>query len=117
VFNVGQLRRARARERTAAGGAQVDHSAAFFSHENAAANESREQLAQDSLEQLLAWLKEGGNVGIHDATNSSVHRRCARSVPECAGADGGAGRGSRSAWRASTGWRSSSSRACATTRR
>jgi 6-phosphofructo-2-kinase/fructose-2,6-biphosphatase 2 len=75
VFNVGQLRRARARERAAAGGAQVDHSAAFFSHENAAANESREQLAQDSLEQLLAWLKEGGNVGIHDATNSSVHRR------------------------------------------
>jgi 6-phosphofructo-2-kinase/fructose-2,6-biphosphatase 2 len=29
------------------------------------ANHSREQLAQDSLEMLIQWLKEGGNVGIH----------------------------------------------------
>ena len=29
------------------------------------ANHTREQLAHDSLEMLIQWLKDGGNVGIH----------------------------------------------------
>ncbi|PFH53193.1 hypothetical protein AMATHDRAFT_73701 [Amanita thiersii Skay4041] len=75
VFNVGQLRRTRARQKAQQSGIKEDHTAAWFSHNNAAANESRERLAQDSLEMLIQWLKEGGNVGIHDATNSTRARR------------------------------------------
>jgi 6-phosphofructo-2-kinase / fructose-2,6-biphosphatase 2 len=29
------------------------------------ANQSRERLAHDSLDMLIQWLKDGGNVGIH----------------------------------------------------
>jgi 6-phosphofructo-2-kinase / fructose-2,6-biphosphatase 2 len=86
VFNVGQLRRSRARqqaqkyddyetrfeselpdERSHRGGVKEEHNASWFSHQNAQANQSREQLAQDSLEMLIQWLKDGGNVGIHGA--------------------------------------------------
>ncbi|KAJ3494306.1 hypothetical protein NLJ89_g10837 [Agrocybe chaxingu] len=44
-------------------------------HNNTEANLSREKLAHDSLEMLIQWLKDGGNVGIHDATNSTRARR------------------------------------------
>ncbi|PPQ63923.1 hypothetical protein CVT24_010321 [Panaeolus cyanescens] len=56
-------------------GIKEDHTASWFSHDNTEANQSREQLAQDSLEMLIQWLKDGGNVGIHDATNSTRSRR------------------------------------------
>lgn len=46
-------------------GIKEDHTASWFSHENPQATESRERLAQDSLEMLINWLKDGGNVGIH----------------------------------------------------
>jgi lysophospholipid acyltransferase (LPLAT)-like uncharacterized protein len=46
-------------------GIQEEHTASWFSHDNTEANISREKLAQDSLEMLIQWLKEGGNVGIH----------------------------------------------------
>jgi hypothetical protein len=46
-------------------GVKEDHTANWFNHGNAAANQSREQLAHDSLEMLIQWLKDGGNVGIH----------------------------------------------------
>ncbi|KAF9048470.1 6-phosphofructo-2-kinase-domain-containing protein [Panaeolus papilionaceus] len=75
VFNVGQLRRTRAKQKALQSGIKEDHNASWFSHDNEEANQSREQLAQDSLEMLIQWLKEGGNVGIHDATNSSRSRR------------------------------------------
>ncbi|KAG6915864.1 hypothetical protein DXG01_009571 [Tephrocybe rancida] len=75
VFNVGQLRRTRARQKAKQSGIKEDHTAQWFSHDNQSATESREQLAHDSLEMLIQWLKEGGNVGIHDATNSTRHRR------------------------------------------
>ncbi|KAG5644373.1 hypothetical protein DXG03_008601 [Asterophora parasitica] len=91
VFNVGQLRRTRAKQKaqqyappyspvgptdpSLSSGIREDHTAQWFSHENATANQSRERLAQDSLEMLIQWLKEGGNVGIHDATNSTRSRR------------------------------------------
>ncbi len=68
-----------------------DHTASYFSHSNAEATKLRDQLASDSLEMLIKWLREGGNVGIHgsylmlpgaysddripDATNSSRNRR------------------------------------------
>ncbi|EKM78587.1 hypothetical protein AGABI1DRAFT_114211 [Agaricus bisporus var. burnettii JB137-S8] len=75
VFNVGQLRRTRARQMAQQSGVKEEHTASWFSHDNQSANESREKLAQDSLEMLIAWLKLGGNVGIHDATNSTRERR------------------------------------------
>jgi len=46
-------------------GIKEEHTASWFSHKNAEANLSREKLAQDSLEMLIKWLREGGNVGIH----------------------------------------------------
>ncbi|TFL04163.1 fructose-2,6-bisphosphatase [Pterulicium gracile] len=95
VFNVGQLRRSRARQKAqqsipstpscdapdgdsneSRSGVQENHSASYFSHDNKNATELREKLAEDSLDMLINWLKnEGGNVGIHDATNSSRRRR------------------------------------------
>ncbi len=83
VFNVGQLRRSRARQRAEQyvshytfpttshvvirSGKKEDHTASYFSHANAEATRLRDQLAEDSLEMLIQWLKEGGNVGIHGA--------------------------------------------------
>ncbi|KAF7327464.1 6PF2K domain-containing protein [Mycena kentingensis (nom. inval.)] len=91
VFNVGQLRRTRARQKAQESGVKEDHSANFFSQDNAEGTLSRDRLAEDSLEMLINWLKVGGNVGIHgmlsdlsgthkaasflDATNSSRARR------------------------------------------
>lgn len=48
-------------------GVREDHTASYFSHDNAEANRSRDQLAADSLEMLIQWLREGGNVGVHGA--------------------------------------------------
>jgi 6-phosphofructo-2-kinase/fructose-2,6-biphosphatase 2 len=42
-----------------------DHSASYFNHANKEATQLREQLANDSLDMLIDWLKKGGNVGIH----------------------------------------------------
>ncbi|KAF8526846.1 bifunctional 6-phosphofructo-2-kinase/fructose-2,6-bisphosphate 2-phosphatase [Hysterangium stoloniferum] len=75
VFNVGQLRRTRAKVKREQCGVKEDHTAEYFSHENQEATRLRDSLAQDSLEMLIQWLKEGGNVGIHDATNSTRDRR------------------------------------------
>lgn len=51
------------------------HSANFFSSQNDDAARQREILAEESLEMLISWLHEGGNVAIHDATNSTRARR------------------------------------------
>ncbi|KZT26487.1 bifunctional 6-phosphofructo-2-kinase/fructose-2,6-bisphosphate 2-phosphatase [Neolentinus lepideus HHB14362 ss-1] len=75
VFNVGQLRRTRARQQAQQAGIRENHTAEFFSHNNEEATRRRDQLAEDSLEMLIQWLKDGGNVGIHDATNSTKSRR------------------------------------------
>ncbi|KAJ3716076.1 6-phosphofructo-2-kinase-domain-containing protein [Lentinula raphanica] len=75
VFNVGQLRRTKARQKAQKLGVKENHTADFFSHSNAQATQSRDSLAEESLEMLIQWLKEGGNVGIHDATNSTKSRR------------------------------------------
>lgn len=42
-----------------------DHTAAYFSHSNQTATQMRESVAEESLEMLIDWLKQGGNVGIH----------------------------------------------------
>ncbi|KAI0318057.1 bifunctional 6-phosphofructo-2-kinase/fructose-2,6-bisphosphate 2-phosphatase [Amylostereum chailletii] len=75
VFNVGQLRRSRARQMREQSGIKEDHTASYFSNNNEEGTRSRDKLAEDSLEMLISWLKEGGNVGIHDATNSTRARR------------------------------------------
>jgi len=63
VFNVGQLIRLRARQKAQMNGIREDHTASFFSNDNEEARRSREKLAEDSLEMLTSWLKEGGNIG------------------------------------------------------
>ncbi|WVF73002.1 hypothetical protein IAT40_007820 [Kwoniella sp. CBS 6097] len=75
VFNVGQLRRSKARTALQSGKGKVDHSATYFSHSNAEATKLREELANETLESLISWLKKEGNVGIMDATNSTIERR------------------------------------------
>lgn len=66
VFNVGEYRRAKL-------GAQMNHD--FFDPANAEASEARRQLAEDALEDMVAWMRAGGEVGIYDATNSTQDRR------------------------------------------
>ncbi|CAE6520733.1 unnamed protein product [Rhizoctonia solani] len=75
VFNVGQLRRSKARARKETSGITEDHTASYFSHSDDKASQLREALAEECLESLIAWLKKGGNVAIHDATNSTHARR------------------------------------------
>ncbi|KAJ9097448.1 hypothetical protein QFC20_006189 [Naganishia adeliensis] len=75
VFNVGQLRRRKARDQQQAGEEKTDHSAAYFSSTNEKASALREKLATETLESLISWVKAEGNVGIMDATNSTFARR------------------------------------------
>ncbi|CEL51896.1 6-phosphofructo-2-kinase [Rhizoctonia solani AG-1 IB] len=75
VFNVGQLRRSKARAKKEKSGITEDHTASYFSHSDDKASQLREALAEECLESLISWLKQGGNVAIHDATNSTVSRR------------------------------------------
>jgi 6-phosphofructo-2-kinase len=55
---------------------QMDQSASFFDPENAKASQIREQVALETLDELLDYvLNQGGSVGILDATNSTLERR------------------------------------------
>ncbi|KAI7902654.1 6-phosphofructo-2-kinase-domain-containing protein [Cokeromyces recurvatus] len=69
VFNVGNLRR----ENEALH--QYDQSADFFDPNNKDGNKIRDELAIKVLERLIEWLRSGGRVAIHDATNSTIQRR------------------------------------------
>ncbi|KAI9485700.1 MAG: 6-phosphofructo-2-kinase-domain-containing protein [Benjaminiella poitrasii] len=69
VFNVGNLRRENEALR------QNDQSADFFDPNNKDGSKIRDELALRVLEQLIEWLRSGGRVAIHDATNSTVQRR------------------------------------------
>lgn len=66
VFNVGNYRRQRL-------GAQQP--AAFFDPGNPEGLAARRAMAEAALEDTLAWLRDGGEVAIYDATNSTRLRR------------------------------------------
>ncbi len=54
----------------------IDQSAKFLDPKNSGASKIREQLALETLNELLDYLITGGGaVGILDATNSTIHRR------------------------------------------
>jgi len=66
VFNVGNYRRKLS-------GATVPHQ--FFNPENEQGLAARQKAAQRALDDMLNWFREGGEVGIFDATNSTLERR------------------------------------------
>lgn len=66
VFNVGNIRRKLS-------GAFVPHE--FFNPQNEHGVKARRKAAEQALNQLLDWFKEGGEVAIFDATNSTRTRR------------------------------------------
>lgn len=51
------------------------HSSEFFDPSNTKAKQIREQVAMEVFEDLLRWLQAGGQIAIHDATNSTNERR------------------------------------------
>lgn len=54
----------------------MDQSATFFDPQNQRAVKMREQVALETLDELLNYvMEEGGSVGILDATNSTMERR------------------------------------------
>jgi 6-phosphofructo-2-kinase len=55
---------------------KIDQSAKFFDPKNQSASRLREQVALETLDELLDYLLHGGGaVGILDATNSTIQRR------------------------------------------
>ncbi|KAL9548376.1 hypothetical protein PS6_006638 [Mucor atramentarius] len=68
VFNVGNMRRV-------CEASSQDQNASFFDPNNKDMKRIRDEIALSVLEQLIDWLKEGGRVAIHDATNSTLARR------------------------------------------
>ena len=66
MFNVGSYRRARL-------GSHQRHS--FFDPRNEAGNTARLDVALAALDDMLAFLREGGDIAIYDATNSTRARR------------------------------------------
>ena len=54
----------------------LEQTADFFDPENTKAAQLREQVAEETLDELLDYiLEQGGSVGIFDATNSTLKRR------------------------------------------
>jgi len=47
----------------------------FFSAENTDAKTARENIAMEVLGELLEWLRDGGDVAVFDATNTTDERR------------------------------------------
>ncbi|KAJ1813255.1 6-phosphofructo-2-kinase [Coemansia sp. RSA 2599] len=56
---------------------ETRHSSTFFDPDNKKAKQLREQVAMEVFEDLLRWLQAGGQIAIHDATNSTIERRSA----------------------------------------
>ncbi|PSS09503.1 Fructose-2,6-bisphosphatase [Actinidia chinensis var. chinensis] len=65
-FNVGKYRRLKH---------GVNQSAEFFSGDNTEGMEARNEVAALAMDDMIAWMQEGGQVGIFDATNSTRNRR------------------------------------------
>lgn len=69
VFNIGDKRRKVL-------GAQKSGSSDFFSPENTEATKQREQLAEDTLSDVVKFLNhKRGNIAIFDGTNTTRSRR------------------------------------------
>ncbi len=66
IFNVGSYRRERL-------GARQPHS--FFDPDNDDGRAARRAMAEAALSDVLAWLEDGGEVAIYDATNITRARR------------------------------------------
>jgi 6-phosphofructo-2-kinase len=62
-------------EQSVSGGTVQEHDSTFFDPNNEDAKKLRDQLAMESINELLNWLNSGGKIGIHDATNSTRERR------------------------------------------
>jgi broad specificity phosphatase PhoE/predicted kinase len=74
LFNVGKYRRNIAAQKPPADLGKTQD-ASFFDPNNRNASEVRERLADAVLNELLEYLRDGGDVGIFDATNSTRARR------------------------------------------
>ena len=66
VFNIGNCRRKRL-------GAQ--HDADFFDPENVQGMQLRKEMATETMDDMLSFLKSSGEVAIYDGTNSTASRR------------------------------------------
>ncbi|KAM7522052.1 hypothetical protein LguiA_011954 [Lonicera macranthoides] len=65
-FNVGKYRRLKH---------GANQSADFFRADNQEGMEARNEVAALAMDDMIAWMQEGGQVGIFDATNSNKQRR------------------------------------------
>ncbi|KAG0573467.1 hypothetical protein KC19_VG180900 [Ceratodon purpureus] len=65
-FNVGKYRRLQF---------GANQSADFFRGDNQEGIDARNEVAVLAMEDMLAWMDEGGQVGVFDATNSTIARR------------------------------------------
>ena len=70
IINTGSYRRI-ATKKTTVGKA----SAKFFDPENEESVRIREQCCLDAMKDIISWFNTGGQIGILDATNSTLHRR------------------------------------------
>jgi broad specificity phosphatase PhoE/predicted kinase len=66
TFNVGEYRRSQVGAR---------QPASFFDSKDPSTNEVREAIAMRALDDLMQWLRDGGEVAIYDATNVEKSRR------------------------------------------
>ncbi|OLY85682.1 putative 6-phosphofructo-2-kinase [Smittium mucronatum] len=51
------------------------HTSGFFDPKNLDASKKREGVAMEALDEIIEWIDSGGQVAIHDATNSTIRRR------------------------------------------
>ncbi|KAF9193332.1 hypothetical protein BGZ51_003606 [Haplosporangium sp. Z 767] len=84
VFNVGNRRRIASKGDNKNG---TSHSHAFFDPNNTTAKTIRDELALESLEELINWLKQGGRVGIHDPVVLAHNISMKLSSPDYKGMD------------------------------
>ncbi|KAG8950433.1 Fructose-2,6-bisphosphatase [Tulasnella sp. 424] len=75
IFNVGELRRKKNLEEEERQGIQGFSKRSSFDHVNPRTFHVAEKIADESLDNLISWLKAGGNIGIHDARNATRARR------------------------------------------
>eukprot|EP00850_Spirogloea_muscicola_P008694 SM000047S16833 [mRNA] locus=s47:188022:193934:+ [translate_table: standard] len=70
-FNVGKYRRLK----LGANQPSLQQSSEFFRADNPEGVEARNEIAMLAMEDMLAWMEEGGQVGVFDATNTTKDRR------------------------------------------